>query len=106
MYTVVVDHSGLNNFYIIIEVLLCVGIRRRHVPTHYFDNRMVVVHPALSKVIRTQNAHAVWEERIVGTLHKKAAKDAILAAEAIAMVFSVVIVRKFDFLLGLSCEEA
>ena len=59
------------------------------IPTHFFGNRMVVIHPSLSKCISTQNAKAFWDERIARLLNWiKAAKDTILAAEAFYIVLS------------------
>ncbi|WP_342515056.1 hypothetical protein MKY34_10215 [Sporosarcina sp. FSL K6-1522] len=72
----------------------------------FFDNRMVIVHPSLSKDMGIQSAHAFLEKRIVGFLYRVAAKDTILAAEAFAMVFSAVIVGSFTVLLDFLYSEA
>ena len=63
-------------------------MRVHHIPTHFFDNRMVFIHPSRSKCIRTQSANVFPDERIAGLLIcVKAAKDTILAADAFYMVF-------------------
>ncbi len=51
---------------------------------------MVVIHPSLFKNTDTRSEDAFWDERIEGLLTwRKAAKDAILAADAFFMVFSI-----------------
>ena len=43
-------------------------MRLCRIPIHFFGNRMVVVHPSLSKGIGTRSAEAFWDERIAGFL--------------------------------------
>ena len=65
-----------------------------------YRNRLVAVHPSLSKGKGTRSATAFGNEGIEGAPHWiKAAKDAILAAEAFSMVFSYF--RKCPFDRGL-----
>jgi len=66
----------------------CVGMLLCRIPTHFFGNIMVIIHPSLFKKTDTRSAEAFWDERIEGLLTwRKAAKDAILAADAFFMVF-------------------
>ncbi|WP_342512769.1 hypothetical protein MKY34_19480 [Sporosarcina sp. FSL K6-1522] len=57
----------------------------------------VIARPSLSKIPNIYSAKAFLEERIVDSLPRVAAKDAIWAAEAFVMVFSIVIAGKFTF---------
>ncbi|WP_438296277.1 hypothetical protein [Sporosarcina sp. FA15] len=83
---------GLNDLYTITEMSLCVGMRLRRITTHFFGNRMVLIHPSLSKWIRTQSAKAFRDEKIAGLLiWIIAAKDAILAAEVFSIVLSFLV---------------
>ena len=69
--------------------LTCGDATKSH-PHTLFGNRMVVVHPSLSKGKGTRSANAFWDEGIVGFLTwREAAKDAILAAVAFTTVFSL-----------------
>ncbi len=68
---------------------MCRDATKSHPYTLFFGNRMVVVHPSRSKSISTRSAKDFWDERIAGILiWIKAAKDAILAAEAFSIVLS------------------
>ena len=50
------------------DVFLCIGMRLRRIPIHFFGNRMVVVHPSLSNDTSTRSANAFGEDRIAGFL--------------------------------------
>jgi len=39
-------------------------MRLRRIPAYFFGNRMVVVHPPLSKDTASSSAEAFWNERI------------------------------------------
>lgn len=60
---------GLNDFYIIAVMFLCIGMRLRRIPIHSFGNRMVVVHPSLTKDSGSRSTNAFWNEKIVVFLH-------------------------------------
>ena len=63
-------------------------MRLCRIPTYFFGNRMVAIHPSRSKCISTLSAEAFLDERIAGFLtREKAAKDTILAADAFSMFF-------------------
>ena len=67
-------------------------MRLRRIPTYFSDNRMVLIHPALSKCISTQSANAFRDERIARILiWLIAAKDTILAAEVFSIVLSFLV---------------
>ena len=75
-------------------------MRVNHIPTHFFDNRMVFIHPSRSKCIRTQSANVFPDERIAGLLIcVKAAKDTILAADVFSRVLSFLFKKE-----SLSCS--
>ncbi len=50
------------------RAILYIGMRLRRIPIYVFSNRMVVVHPSLSKDIDTRSANTFWEEGIEGLL--------------------------------------
>ena len=80
---------GLNDLYTITEMSLCVGMRLRRITTHFFGNRMVLIHPSRSKCISTQSADAFFGRKNRGAFTwRKAAKNEILAAGVFSIVLS------------------
>jgi len=89
----------MNNFYTFIERSKQVGVRLCRIPTCFTGNRMVVVHPSLSKNTSTSSAEAFWDGGIDRfSPGEKAAKNTILAARAFYYSFSIYIIRKYHFL--------